>query len=472
MLSKEKLHGYQKESVKHIIRNRNCALFLDMGLGKTISTLTAINKLMYEDLDISSVLVVAPKRVAENVWSSECAKWSHVSHLKISRVIGNVKQRKEALKNNADIYTIGRDNIAWLCGLYGGNRLPFDMLVIDELSSFKNPKSIRFKALKPIQSCFRRVVGLTGTPAPNGLADLWSQIYLLDRGERLGKFVSQYREMYFKPGKTNGKIVFNYNVVKGGERQIYERINDICISMKAEDYLNVPKRIDNIIELDFSPEMKKKYDSFERDRCMELLNSIESDLEGTEEAVNYIDVANAAALSNKLLQFCNGAMYDEDKNWHELHNLKIDAAKDIVEEANGNSVLIAYSYRHDLERLMKALKQYNPVKLSSEQHITDWNAGKIQVMIMHPASGGHGLNLQDGGNHILWFGPTWSLELEQQFNARLHRQGQTKPVIINKLIIKGTHDMDVVNSERVKNNNQNRLMEAVKARMRKYTDIF
>lgn len=460
MLNESNLHEYQTAAVEHIMNNTHCALFLEMGLGKTVSTLTAIKKLMYEELDVSKVLVIAPKRVAESVWDVEIDKWSHLNGLIVSKVIGPEKRRKDALRMNADIYLIGRDNVPWLCGQYGGSMLPFDMLVIDELSSFKNPKSIRFKALRGVQPSFRRVVGLTGTPAPNGLIDLWSQIYLLDRGERLGKYVTRYREEYFRPGKTNGAIVYNYKLVSDGEQRIHDKISDICISMKAKDYLTLPGRIDNIIDIKLTPELQKKYDDFEKDQILQLFADQPED-EG-------ISALNAAALSNKLLQFASGAIYDENKDWHEIHDLKIQALKEIIEDANGKSVLIAWNFRHDLYRMKEALKKYKPVELKTDQDVKDWNAGKIQVMMMHPASGGHGLNLQAGGEIIVWFGPNWSLELEEQFNARLDRQGQKNVVIIHRLIASKTMDVDVVRALQNKSAKQNSLMEAVKARIKKY----
>ena len=454
------LHDYQLTSINHILDNTHCALFLEMGLGKTVSTLTAINKLMFEELDIDSVLVVAPKRVAESVWDVEIEKWEHLSHLKVSKIIASEKQRRKALSEKAHIYTIGRDNIAWLCGQFGGSMLPFDMLVIDELSSFKNPKSVRFKALRGVQPSFKRVVGLTGTPAPNGLIDLWSQVYLLDRGKRLGKFISHFREDYFKPGKRNGAIVYSYDLVPDGEQRIHEKIGDICMSMKAKDYLTLPGRIDNFIDINFPPDIQKKYDAFEREQVLKLFPDHE---EGKE-----ISAVNAAALSNKLLQFANGAVYDENKKFHVVHDLKIEAAKEIIEDANGKPVLIAWIYKHDMERLVVALKKYNPRELKGDKDIKDWNEGKIQVMLMHPASGGHGLNLQAGGHIIIWFGQTWSLELEQQFNARLDRQGQKEVVIINKLVACKTIDQDVIAAQVRKSAKQDGLMEAVKAKIKKY----
>lgn len=423
--------------------------------------MTAIQKLIYEELDIDNALVIAPKRVAESVWSAEIDKWSHLRGLKISKVIGTPKQRLAALRVRADIYMLGRDNVAWLCGEYGGNMLPFDMLVIDESSSFKNPKSNRFKALKMVQPSFKRVVILTGTPAPNGLIDLWSQIYLLDRGERLGKTITSYRSEYFNPGKRNGHIVYNYNIQKDGETRIHEKIDDICIAMKAEDYLDLEEPINNIIKIEFPNAVKKQYLDFERDQVLEMFADAEE-----------ISAVNAAALSTKLQQFANGAIYDEDKNYHVIHDLKLDVVDEIVEAAGGKPVLIAYTYKHDLERLMERLKKYNPRKLKTDQDIQDWNDGKIQIMIMHPASGGHGLNLQDGGNNIIWFGQNWSLELYQQFNARLARQGQKNVVVINRLVMEGTVDEDIVKSLERKDIKQEGLMQAVKARIEKYKKYF
>lgn len=460
-MNESNLHNYQLGAIEHIMNHSHCGLFLDMGLGKTVSTLTAAKKLIYEELDISNVLVVAPKRVAENVWSTEIEKWEHLKDLKISKIIGNEKQRKLALSQKADIYIISRDNLAWLIGLYGGSKAPMDALIIDESSSFKNPRSIRFKALKKVQAGFKRVIILTGTPAPNGLIDLWSQVYLLDRGERLGKTISAYRDTYFRPGKTNGAIVYSYNLQIGGEERIHERISDICMSMKASDYLDLPKRIDNYIEIELPQTIKKQYLDFEKHQVLELLSHGEE-----------ISAVNAAALSNKLLQFANGAVYDSEKNYHVVHDLKIDALEEILENANGKPVLVAWTYRSDMERIMEKLKAYNPVQLKTEQHIKDWNAGKIQLMLMHPASGGHGLNLQAGGNIIVWFGQTWSLELYQQFNARLDRQGQTESVIVNHLICKSTIDKDVIKSLAAKDSKQEGLMQAIKAKIAKYANAF
>lgn len=459
MLKRSQLHNYQETAVSHIIKHTHSALFLEMGLGKTVSTLTAIKMLIWDYVEISTVLVIAPKTVAENVWDAEIDKWEHLKNLRISKVIGSERHRRIALQQEADIYIISRDNVSWLCGLYGGSMLPFDMLVIDELSSFKNSQSKRFKALKLAQPSFYRVVGLTGTPAPNSLIDLWSQLYLLDRGERLGKFISHYRQTYFNPGNRNGAIIYSYRLKKQAQEAIYKKIGDICMSMKAKDYLDLPDRIDKVIRLSMPKEVEKEYFEFERQSVLELI-----DYDG--EA--FITAANAAALTNKLLQYANGAVYDEMKNYHEVHKLKIDAIKDLIEEANGRPVLIAWTYRSDMYRLKEALKKYKPRELKTDKDIKEWNAGKIQVMMLHPASGGHGLNLQYGGNIIVWFGQTWSLELEQQLNARLHRQGQQNIVTINKLVLKGSIDEDVIKAQERKKDGQEALMQAVKARIDKY----
>lgn len=458
LLSENNLHPYQVAAVEHILSHTHCGLFLEMGLGKTVSTLTAIHRLMFDELSINKVLVVAPKRVAESVWDEEIGKWEHLKDLRISKIIGGAKTRLEALRTQADIYTIGRDNVAWLCKLYAGKRLPFDMLVIDELSSFKNHKAVRFKHLRMVQPQFKRVVGLTGTPAPNGLIDLWAQMYLLDRGERLGKFITRYREEYFRPGRRNGAVIYTYDLQKGADTRIHQKISDICMSMKSKDYLTLPKRITNIVKVYLDDGLKKRYDEFEREQILSL---VEDNAE--------ITALNAATLSGKLLQFANGAVYDGDRGVHFIHDLKIEATKELLDDANGKPVLIAYTFQHDRTRLLEALKSYHPRELKNSDDIKDWNAGKIPVLLMHPASGGHGLNLQAGGHIIIWFGQTWSLELEQQFNARLDRQGQSESVIVNKIVAAKTIDEDVIRAISGKQGTQERLMEAVRARIKKYT---
>ena len=466
------LHKYQKACVEHIITHPFCGVFLDMGLGKTVSTLTAINYLMFDHLEINSVLVIAPKRVAESVWQEEAEKWDHLKHLSFSKIIGSAKQRISAVMDTkADIYIISRDNVAWLCALYGGGKLPFDMVVIDELSSFKSYKSERFKALRGARPYLKRLVGLTGTPAPNGLIDLWPQIYLMDRGERLEKTISRYREKYFRPGQTNGHVVYSYDLTSDSEYLIHKKIEDICISMKANDYLEMPERTDNYIKLKMPEQIKKQYDDFEKNKVLGLFKSGQEYLDNADKWVDKpveINAVNAAALSNKLLQFANGAVYDESRKVFPIHDIKLEALKEIIEDANGQSVLVAWTFQFDRDRIMDYLKKYKPRELKTNKDIEDWNAGKIQVMLAHPASAGHGLNLQAGGNLIVWFGQTWSLELYQQFNARLYRQGQKNRVVINHLILQGTHDEDVIRALKSKDKKQNALMDSIKAKIDKY----
>lgn len=454
-LNKGDLHNYQLRAIDFIIQNDRCSLFLDMGLGKSVSTLTAIKYLMFEELEVSRTLIIAPKRVAENVWTSEIDKWDHISNLKISRIIGTEKQRLTALNSKADIYTISRDNVVWLCSQFGGTFLPFDMVIIDELSSFKNHKSRRFSSLKKAIPSVDRVVGLTGTPAPNGLLDLWSQIYLLDGGERLGPNITRYRESYFTK-KYSG---WGYDVTEYGEKRIPEKIKDIVISMKKEDYLDMKDPIINNIEIFLTPELKKKYEAFEEEMVLELFSDIDE-----------ITATNAAALRSKLLQFSNGAVYDADRNVHHIHDLKLEALEEVIEEANGKPVLIAWCFQHDRDRILKKFKQ--AVQLKTEAHIKEWNAQKIPILLMHPASGGHGLNLQTGGNTIVWFGLNDSLELYEQFNARLHRQGQDQVVVINRILTKGTEDYSVSANLDRKAAGQDGLMTSVKALVSKYIKNF
>lgn len=448
-------HAYQDFATRHIMDHPYSALLLEMGLGKTVATLTAVNQLMYEEFEVHKVLVIAPKRVAEDTWINEAAKWDHLKHLRLSLVLGSERQRKEALRAKADIYVINRENVAWLVGLYQ-SAFPFDMVVIDELSSFKSPKSIRFRALRMVRPKVQRVVGLTGTPAPNSLIDLWAQLYLIDQGERLGKTVTSYRQKYFTPGRTNGHVVFDYKLRGGGEEAIYERISDICVSMRTKDYLQLPECIHNTVTVKMSDTERTKYEQFERDQILALEESED------------ITAVNAAALSNKLQQYANGAIYDEDRNVHEVHTAKLEALEEIIESANGKSILLFYNYKHDLERIEKKFRVLKPVRLNNSEDIAAWNRGEIQLYLAHPASAGHGLNLQQGGDYIVWFGPTWSLELYQQANARLHRQGRTRPVIITHIVTEGTIDRDIIKALNGKESKQDALMEAVKARINKY----
>lgn len=444
-------HEYQKTAYDFILEHEKAGLMLDMGLGKTVITLTAINELMFNRFETARVLVIAPKRVAEDTWSRESDKWDHTKHFRISKILGDAATRKAALKAEADIYVVNRENVKWLVDAGGWK---FDMVVIDELSSFKSNASQRFKALRKVMPLVKRVVGLTGTPTPNGLIDLWPQIYLLDRGERLGKTVTGYRDRYFYPGSRNGYTVYTWKPKPEAEKAIQKKISDICISMTAEDYLSLPERIDNIVNVRLSKEEAEKYDRFEMEQLMQIDE-------------HEVVALSAAAVSNKLLQMANGAVYDMDKTVINVHNRKLEALEDIL-EFNDGPVLVFYNFKHDYDRLVDYFSKYEPRKLDTSQDIADWNAGKIRLLLAHPASVGHGLNIQAGGNVIVWFGLTWSLELYQQANARLYRQGQTKNVIIHHLVTKGTVDEDVMKALSRKNAGQAALLEAIKARKEKY----
>jgi SNF2 family DNA or RNA helicase len=461
MINESNLWPYQEHSREHIIDEPFCGLFLEMGLGKTVTTLSAINRLIF-NLDVSKVLIIAPKRVAESVWIQEAEKWEHLKNLRFSKVTGTEKQREKALKVDADVYLLGRDNVVWLCGLYGGAFLPFDMLIVDESSSFKNPKSIRFKALRKVRTSFSRIVLLTGTPAPNGLLDIWPQIFLLDGGQRLGRFITHFRDEYFKPDARNGATVFSHKLRGGCESAIYEKIEDIVISMKAEDYLDLPGRVVNDIIIDFPSKVAKMYDDFKNDMVLQIL--IDDLLDGNGE----ISALTAAALSNKLLQFTNGAVYDENRAVHEFHDLKLDALEEVVEGLSGRPVLVAVNFKHDTTRIKKRFPKLRVEELKNQQTIDDWNAGEIDLLVMHPASGGHGLNLQKGGNNVVWFGLNWGLELYQQLNARLDRQGQTAVVYIHRILIRGTIDQKVGRRLEGKAEKQDNLMSAVKAELNNF----
>ena len=448
------LHPYQRHGVERVIQHSHSALFLEMGLGKTVTTLTAIAFLI-SDLDISRVLVVAPKRVAETVWDAEVGLWSHLQGLRVSKIVGTEKQRIRALQRSAEVFTIGRDNLVWLRKRIGKGRPPFDMLVIDELSSFKNQSAKHFQALRSMRGYFDRIVGLTGTPAANGLMDLWAEMYLIDRGERLGRTIGEYRDRYFLPDKRNGSIVYSYKLKPMAEATIHDKIADICVSMKAADYLSLPERVERTVRVELTEGEKRLYDKMEKEMVLEL--------DGAE-----ITALNAAALSTKLLQLAGGVVYDSDGVAREVHSAKLEALEEIVEDANGEPVLIAWTFRHDRDRILKRLAEYKPVELQGAEEIDRWNRGEIKVLMMHPASGGHGLNLQAGGRIVVWYGLTWSLELYQQLNARLHRQGQKGAVIIHRLAVEGTIDFDVLAALERKETVQDALMEAVKAKINKY----
>jgi SNF2 family DNA or RNA helicase len=458
---------YQSFSIEHIIQHEGAGLFLEMGLGKTVSAATAMDMLLNTYLEISKPLIIAPKKVAESVWSDEFEKWEHLRHLKLSKILGTEKQRLAALRAKADVYIINRENVVWLVSQCA-THFPFDMVIIDELSSFKSATSARFKALRQVRPLVKRVVGLTGTPAPNGLLDLWAQLYLLDMGERLENTFVKYREKYFKPADSNRYTKFEkFDLAESDDELegpdinkalIYDRIKDICVSMKARDYLDLPKRIDQVIHVDLPMAVYDRYEAFEEERVMELDNV---DLEE-------ITAVNKAALITKLLQFANGAVYDADGVWHHMHDEKLDALAELIEAANGQPVLIAYAYKHDLERIKERLKAYHPVELKGKAEIDAWNRKEIPVMLTHPASAGHGLNLQFGGHIIIWFGNTYSCELFQQFNARLDRSGQTESVIIYRLCTRGTVDEEVIKAVDNKVIGQDGLMQAVKAIIEKH----
>ena len=448
LLNKVDLHGYQQYGADFIISHPQSALFLDCGLGKTATTLTAINDLLFDSFEISKVLVICPLRVSA-VWVDEINKWKHLNSLRCSVAIGTEVERKAALTRKADIYIINRENVDWLVNKSG---LPFDfdMVVIDELSSFKDNGSKRFKALRKVRPKVKRIVGLTGTPSANGLMDLWAEIGIIDMGQRLGRFITHYRNSFFVPDKRNQQMVFSYKPLPGAEDEIYRRISDITISMKNTDYLKLPECVINEIPVWLSDKEKKVYDTMKRDLVLSL--------EGRE-----IDALNAAALSNKLLQMANGAVYADDGSVARIHDHKLDALEDIIEASNGKPVLVAYWFKHDLERI---LNRFPAEKLDSADSIKRWNDGEIPLAVIHPASAGHGLNLQAGGSTLVWFGLTWSLELYQQTNARLWRQGQKDTVVIHHIITKGTIDEDVMRALKRKDKTQTALIDAVKANLK------
>ena len=453
-----KPYEYQREAMQWILDHPRCGLFLDMGLGKTVSTLTALQELM-DECEVSRTLVVAPKKVAETTWTTEAEKWDHLRGLKVAKVMGTEKQRNLALASKADIYVIGRDSFVWLFGKYGGE-LPFDALVIDELTSFKSSKSERFKAMKAATASVKRVIGLTGTPAPNGLIDLWAQMYCIDMGERLGKSVSKYRNAYFETHKWNN-IVVRCDVKKGCDDVIRNKIADICLSMQAKDYLQLPVMITHTDVVTLSAKMMTAYAKFEKEKVLEFR------AEHGEEPANIL-AQSAAGLMNKLSQFANGAIYDEDRQVHEVHSEKIDRLAEIVEAANGCSVLVFYQYKHDVARITSKLKGYQVRTYNGERDLKDWNAGKIDVLLAHPASTAYGLNMQHGGHYIVWFGTGWNLEHYQQANARLHRQGQKYPVTVYKLICKDTVDEKASAALEGKKGVQQSLLDSLNYLLRKY----
>ena len=442
-------HNYQAYAIDYIETHPIAAVLLDMGLGKTVISLTAIADLLFDSFEAHRILVVAPLRVARDTWPAEIAKWKHLQHLTYAVCVGTPKERRAALMSGADITIINRENLGWLIDSSGFD-FDYDMVVIDELSSFKNHKSKRFQSLMKVRPKVKRIIGLTGTPSSNGLMDLWAEFKLLDFGERLGHFITHYRNNYFIPDKRNGEIIYSYKPMPYAEDAIYRKISDITISMKSTDHLQMPELITSQYEVQLSEEEEKRYEELKADFILELP-------EGE------ITAANAASLTGKLSQLANGAIYDDDGNIIEFHDRKLDALEDLIEAANGKPLLVAYWFKHDLHRIKK---RFDVREIKSSKDITDWNNGDIPVAVIHPASAGHGLNLQAGGSTLIWFGLTWSLELYQQTNARLWRQGQTSgTVVIEHIITKGTIDERILKALSLKEVTQNALIDAVKANL-------
>ena len=440
-------HDYQTYATKFIEEHPVAAVLLDMGLGKSVITLTAIKNLCLDTFEVQKILVIAPLRVARDTWKAELEKWEHLRCIKYSVAVGTEAERKAALQKPANLYIINRENVGWLIEQSG---LPFDydMVVIDELSSFKSHQAKRFRSLMKVRPTVKRMVGLTGTPSSNGLMDLWAEFRLLDMGKRLGRFITHYRDEFFRPDKRNGQVIFSYKPKDGAEEEIYRRISDITISMKSTDFLQMPECVINEVDVSLSDKEMKMYNGLKKDLVLAISNK-------------EIDAVNAGALSNKLSQMANGAVYDVDKNYIEIHDRKLDALEDLIEQANGKPVLVAYWFKHDLERIKK---RFTVREIKTSKDIADWNKGSIPVAVIHPASAGHGLNIQEGGSTLIWFGLTWSLELYLQTNARLWRQGQkSKTVVIHHIITKGTTDERIMKALRTKETTQDALMDAVKA---------
>ena len=445
-------YPHQRAGIDWIIERPACALLWGMGTGKTVTTLTAIQLLLYDRLEDGPVLVVAPKRVAEDTWSKEAAKWAHLQHLRVVKIMGTAKQRKDALHSVfagpfADVYVINRENVVWLVETLG-NRWPFPIVVLDELSSFKSNQAKRWKALRRVRGRIRRIIGLTGTPRPNGLEDLWPEMYLLDQGQRLGRTLSAFRAKYLIPEKMNGHIVYSYRPREGAEAEVYDKLSDLCMSIRKEDVLQLPGQIYEDIVLTLPPALLKQYKQFERDKVLECLDEDGEIVAGT-----------AATLRNKLLQFANGAIYDLDKVAHHIHDVKLDALEELIEEAGGDPVLVLYSFRHDADRIRQRIKCH---ALDTSEDIDAWNRGEIPVALAHPASIGHGLNLQEGGHITMWYGVPDSLELYQQANERLNRPGQRNVCRVYHLLVDGTHDVRALHNLGRKENGQDAAIEALR----------
>lgn len=443
-------HDYQRHTTQFIIDHPEAAIFLGMGMGKTISTLTAIEALKHDYFDVDKVLVIAPVRVARDTWPAEIEKWDHLTGLTVSPIIGTATQRTTAANRRADIYTIGRESIPWLVK-HHGSRWPYDMVVIDELSSFKNPQAKRFKALKKVRPKINRIVGLTGTPAPNSLLDIWAPFRLIDNGQRLGRFITHYRDQYFLPDKRNGQVIYSWKIRPGADQAIYDNIADITVSMKTTGYLTLPEVTRQHIEVTLAPKEQKMIDTLKRDLVLEL-------------GADTIDAENAATLSLKLQQLAGGAIYNEDGTAViVVHDQKLKALAELVDQADGNTILVAYWFKHERDRILSTIP--NARVLDTTEDFQDWNAGKVPVGLIHPASAGHGLNLQAGGHIMVWFTTPWSLELYEQANARLHRQGQTEPVSIIHIDTAGSIDQDVHAALARKDTTQSALIAAVAAEL-------
>lgn len=460
-------HDYQRYCITRIIQEEALALFLDMGLGKTVITLTAVCDLIFNRFLVSRCLVIAPKKVAEDTWTREQDKWDHLNLLKIQPVLGAKEKRIRALNSPGNIFVINRENVPWLVDHYR-NDWPFDMVVIDESSSFKSHQAKRFRALRNIRRHIRRLVELTGTPSPNGLTDLWAQLYLLDGGQRLGRTLTEYRNNYFVPASRNATTIFSYEPLPGANEKIQELIRDICISLSAKDYLSLPDRIDNVRYVQLDAKAWRAYEEMERERILELPDGA-------------LDAGSAAVLSGKLLQLANGAVYHtketvvddhvtEEREVVQIHDNKLEGFLELLEELGGKHALVFYNFRHDLERIHRVLAKTKLAvrELKGTADIADWNAGRIDILLAHPASVAYGLNLQEGGSDVIWFGLNWNLELYQQANARLHRQGQKHTVYVHHLLAAGTVDEDVMSALRRKGDCQAALLEALKARVDKY----
>ena len=446
---------FQRYTIERMINEKHLGLFYRMGAGKTVITLTALNELIYNRFEVRKALIIAPKYVAQDTWTKEVGQWDHLKLLRVVRVLGSEKMRLKALNEDADVYVINRENVAWLVKTYPGKHWPFDTVIFDELSSFKNPSAIRFKRMKKMLPLIERTYGLTGTPNANGYLNLWSEVYLLDQGQRLGRTFTAYRNRFFEPDKRGYGVVYNYKLKPGAQQEIDRLISDICISLKPSDYAALPPILYKDAQITLSDSVRRQYERMERELLIQVPDGI-------------ITAQTGAVVTGKLLQIASGAVYDTDGLAKQLHSQKVDALKEIIEGANGESVLVFYNFKHERERVLAALKGYTVRDISDESAIDDWNDGKVDVMLAHPASAAYGLNLQAGGHIVVWFSPTWNLEYYEQANARLYRTGQTEPVTVVHLIAQGTVDEDVMAALKSKDATQRELLEALQRRVNEY----